>query len=382
MARKQATTRIPSPDEVKFWVAFNRIPGVGTKRYQAMLARFGSLAEAWKATRSELKEAGLDQRTVRVIAEERANIEPDAEWERLQKIGVRTLTWNDPPYPALLKEIDDAPPLLYVKGDLTPQDDLSVAVVGTRRATPYGRQVAEEMSFQLAANHITIISGLARGIDAIAHRSALQAGGRTLAVLACGLDLIYPPEHKKLASEIIERGALISEQPLGAQPRGDFFPRRNRILSGMSLGVLVVEGDLKSGALITADFANDQGREVFAVPGSVLSTQSRGTNLKIQRGEAKLVLQVDDILDELNLQTAPQQIEMIELNPATDTEAELLRHISREPVHIDEVCRQSGLPVSTVSSLLAMMELKGLVREIGSKAYVRARETAAPYRSG
>lgn len=150
----------------------------------------------------------------------------------------------------------------------------------------------------------------------------------------------------------------------------------------MSLGVLVVEGDLKSGALITADFGNDQGREVFAVPGSVFSTQSRGTNLKIQRGEAKLVLKVDDILEELNLQTAPQQIEMIELNPATDTEAELLRHISREPVHIDEVCRESGLPVSTVSSLLAMMELKGLVREIGSKAYVRARETTASYGSG
>jgi DNA processing protein len=382
MAPKQAKTPTTSPDEAKFWVAFSRIPGVGTKRYQALLARFGSLAEAWNATRSELKEAGLDQRTVRAIADERVNIEPDAEWERLEKAGVRTLTWNDAAYPSRLKEIDDAPPLLYVKGDILPQDELSVAVVGTRRATPYGRQVAEEMSFQLAANHITVVSGLARGIDAIAHRSALQAGGRTLAVLACGLDLIYPPEHKKLASEIIERGALISEQPLGTQPRGDFFPRRNRILSGMSLGVLVVEGDLKSGALITVDFANDQGREVFAVPGSVFSTQSRGTNLKIQRGEAKLVLKVDDILEELNLQTAPQQIEMIELNPATDTEAELLRHISQEPVHIDEVCRESGLPVSTVSSLLAMMELKGLIREIGSKAYVRARETAASYGSG
>jgi len=193
--------------------------------------------------------------------------------------------------------------------------------------------------------------------------------------------MVYPPEHKKLASEIAERGALISEQPLGSQPRGDFFPRRNRILSGVSLGVLVVEGDVKSGALITANFANDQGREVFAVPGSVFSTQSRGTNLKIQRGEAKLVIKVDDILEELNLQTAPQQIEMLELSPATDTEAELLRHISREPVHIDEVCRESGLPISTVSSLLAMMELKGLVREIGSKAYVRAREAPASYGS-
>jgi DNA protecting protein DprA len=382
MARRQKKTSATDADEAKFWVAFSRIAGVGTKRYEAMLARFGSLAEAWRATRSELKEAGLDQRTVRQIADERPNIDPDVEWQRLETARVRAITWDDPAYPARLREIDDAPPLLYIRGELMAQDELAVAVVGTRRPTPYGRQVAEEMSYQLAGNLVTVVSGLARGIDGIAHRAALQAGGRTLAVMACGLDMVYPPEHKKLASEISERGALISEQPLGSQPRGDFFPRRNRILSGMSLGVLVVEGDVKSGALITANFANDQGREVFAVPGSVFSTQSRGTNLKIQRGEAKLVINVDDILEELNLQTAPQQIEMLELSPATDTEAELLRHISREPVHIDEVCRESGLPISTVSSLLAMMELKGLVREIGSKAYVRAREAAASYGSG
>jgi DNA processing protein len=381
MGRRQKKTSATDADEAKFWVAFSRIAGVGTKRYEAMLARFGSLAEAWRATRSELKEAGLDQRTVRQIADERANIDPDAEWQRLEAACVRAITWDDPAYPARLREIDDAPPLLYLKGDLVTQDELAVAVVGTRRPTPYGRQVAEEMSYQLAGNLVTVVSGLARGIDGIAHRAALQAGGRTLAVMACGLDIVYPPEHKKLASEIAERGALISEQPLGSQPRGDYFPRRNRILSGISLGVLVIEGDLKSGALITANFANDQGREVFAVPGSVYSTQSRGTNLKIQRGEAKLVTKIEDILEELNLQTAPQQIEMLELSPATDTEAELLRHMSREPVHIDEVCRESGLPISTVSSLLAMMELKGLVREIGSKAYVKAREAAASYGS-
>jgi DNA processing protein len=381
MARRQKKVSATEASEAKFWVAFSRVPGVGPKRYEAMLARFGSLAEAWRATRSELKEAGLDQRTVRQIADERPSIDPDVEWQRLEAARVRAITWDDPAYPARLREIDDAPPLLYLKGDLVTQDELAVAVVGTRRPTPYGRQVAEEMSYQLAGNLVTVVSGLARGIDGIAHRAALQAGGRTLAVMACGLDMVYPPEHKKLAAEIAERGALISEQPLGSQPRGDYFPRRNRILSGISLGVLVVEGDLKSGALITANFANDQGREVFAVPGSVYSTQSRGTNLKIQRGEAKLVTNIEDILEELNLQTAPQQIEMLELSPATDTEAELLRHMSREPVHIDEVCRESGLPISTVSSLLAMMELKGLVREIGSKAYVRAREAAASYGS-
>jgi DNA processing protein len=346
-----------------------------------MLGRFGTLAEAWRAGRSELKEAGLDSRTVRQITEERQNIDPDTEWARLENANVQALTWNDPAYPSRLREIPDPPPVLYAKGELSPRDDMSVAVVGTRRPTPYGRQVAEELSYQLAANRITVVSGLARGVDGIAHRAALQAGGRTVAVMACGLDMVYPPEHKKLATQIFENGALLSEQPLGVQPRGDFFPRRNRILSGISLGVLVIEGDEKSGALITANLANDHGREVFCVPGSIFSTQSRGTNLKIQRGEAKLVLNVDDVLEELNLKAAPQQIAMIELSPATDTEAELLRHISKEPVHIDEVCRDSGLPASTVSSLLAMMELKGLVKELGAKSYVRAREAAASYGS-
>jgi DNA processing protein len=196
--------------------------------------------------------------------------------------------------------------------------------------------------------------------------------------MACGLDMVYPPEHAKLAREITENGAVLSEQPLGTQPRGDYFPRRNRILSGLSLGVLVVEGDIKSGAMITAKMALDQNREVFAVPGSIFSPQSRGTNELIKSG-AKLVASVDDILDELNLTAVPQQVELQEALPATDTEADLLRHISKEPVHIDEVCRESGLPASTVSSLLAMMELKGLIRDVGSRAYVRAREQRVPY---
>lgn len=381
MPRNEKTTPATDPSEARFWVAFSLIPGVGTQRVRAMLARFGTLSEAWRATRTDLAEAGLDARTVRQIADERGNIDPDAEWARLEQEKVQALTWDDPAYPPRLREIADPPPVLYARGELSPKDDLSVAVVGTRRPTPYGRQVAEEMSHQLASRRITVVSGLARGVDGVAHRAAISAGGRTLAVLACGLDMVYPPEHKKLAAEIAEHGALLSEQPLGVQPRGDFFPRRNRILSGMSLGVLVVEGDVKSGALITANLANDQGREVFCVPGSIYSTQSRGTNLKIQRGEAKLVLSVEDVLEELNLQAAPEQIAMIELSPATDTEAELLRHISREPVHIDEVCRDSGLPASTVSSLLAMMELKGLVKDMGSKSYVRAREAAASYES-
>lgn len=382
MSLKSASEPSPaatSAGDVKFWVAFNRVPGIGRVRYQALIDRFGTLADAWIAGRGDLKAAGLEDHVVRAIVNERPNIDPDDEIGQLHKAGVRPLTWNDPAYPRLLKEIDDPPPVLYVKGELKDVDEWSVSVVGTRRPTPYGRQVAEEMSHQLSGNGITITSGLARGVDAIAHRTAIEAGGRTIAVLACGLDLVYPPEHNKLAAQIAENGALVSDYPLGTQPRGDYFPRRNRILAGMSLGVLVVEGDLKSGALITARIAVEQNREVFAVPGSIFSPQSRGTNTIIGRGEAKLVQKIDDVLEELNLTMVPQQQQMQEIAPATDTEADILRHISLEPVHVDEVCRQSGLPVSTVSSLLAMMELKGLVKQLAPMAYVRAREVRAPY---
>jgi DNA processing protein len=368
-----------APDELKYWVAFNRIPGIGRARFSLLRDHFGRLGEAWKASPGDLRAAGLDQRLVGLVEAERLKIDPDAEMERLERHAVTALTSDDTTYPVRLKEIYDPPPVLYVRGNLSGGDEWSVAVVGTRRPTPYGRQVAEELAYVLAGTGVCVTSGLARGVDAIAHRAALAAGGRTVAVLACGLDIVYPPEHAKLAREIMERGALVSDYPLGTQPRGDYFPRRNRIMSGMSLGVLVVEGDVKSGALITARLALDEGREVFAVPGSIFSPQSRGTNVLIQAGNAKLVSRVEHILEELNLTMVPQQIEMKELMPATDTEAALLRHISKEPVHVDEVCRQSGLPVSTVSSVLAMLELKGLVRQMGPMAYVRARETQASY---
>ncbi len=368
---EMAPKRPQNASDVPFWVAFNRIPGLGSKRYQALLGRFGSLSEAWRATRSELKEAGLTDSVVRSIMDGREVIEPEAEMERLQEAGVRALTWDDPVYPAMLREIDDAPPVIHVRGEIRE----------ARRPTPYGKQVAEELTYQLSSNGVCIVSGLARGIDGIAHWAALTAGGRTLAVLACGLDITYPPEHKRLAEEIAANGALISEQPLGTEPRGDFFPRRNRILSGLSLGVLLVEGGTKSGGLITANCALDQGREVFATPGSIFSSQSQGTNLKISKGEAKLVQRVEDILEELNLTMIPQQLEMQQLSPATDTEAEVLRYITKDPVHIDAVCRESGLAAATVSSVLTMMELKGLVRDIGSKSYVRAREAREEYAS-
>jgi DNA processing protein len=364
--------------DLKYWVALNRIPGLGRVRYSLLENHFPSMEEAWRAGVSELKAAGLDARLAARIASERASIDPDAEMERLARNKVAAHTWHDDAYPARLKEIYDRPPLLYIRGELGEASEWCLGVVGTRRPTAYGRQVAEELTDGLARNGLCVVSGLARGIDAIAHRTTLDAGARTVAVLACGLDMVYPREHTALAKEIIERGALISDYPLGTQPRGDYFPRRNRIMSGVSMGVLIVEGDVKSGAMITAKLALEQDREVFAVPGSIFSVQSRGTNWLIQQG-AKLVLSVEDVLEELNLKSVPQQMEMREIIETTDTETALLRHISREPAHVDEVCRDSGLPVATVSSVLAMLELKGLVRQMGPMSYVRVREAQAGY---
>jgi DNA processing protein len=363
-------------DDLKYWVALARIPRVGRARITLLERHFGRLAEAWEADAAELRAAGLDRGTITTIVAERSRISPDLEMERLARASVQALAWHDPAYPPKLKEIYDLPPVLYVRGQLTPADEWAVAVVGTRRASVYGRQAAEEFAFGLARNQVTVVSGLARGIDSIAHRAALQAGGRTIAVLACGLDLVYPPEHLRLAQEIAENGALISDYPLGTQPRSEYFPRRNRIMSGVSLGVLVVEGGEASGALITARQALEQNREVFAVPGSIYSPGCRGTNKLIQDGEAKLVSTVQDVLVELNLTMATYQMEMKELVPVDDTEAALLKYLSAQPIHIDEVRRTSGLPIAAVSSALAMLELKGKVRQVGRMNYVRVRETA------
>jgi DNA processing protein len=368
-----------SLDELKFWVAFSRIQRVGAVRAGLLETRFGSMERAWHAPGSELGAAGLDRGTVTSIVESRLKIDPDAELDRLLKAGIKAYTWNDPEYPARLKEVDDRPPVLYVRGELLPEDEWAVAVVGTRRATPYGRQAAEHFSTELAGHKITIVSGLARGIDAVAHRAALNAGGRTIAVLACGLDIVYPPEHVKLAQEVTLNGALISDYPVGTQPRSEYFPRRNRILSAVSLGVLVVEGDVDSGALITARVALDQNREVFAVPGSIYSPTYRGANKLIQEGEAKLVTKAADILEELNLSMATQQLELREVGPSDPTEAALLQLLSGQPIHIDDVQRASGLPIAAVSGALALLELKGAVKQVGPMSFVRAREVALKY---
>jgi len=360
-------------------VGFNRIPGIGRVRLSQLENCFGSLSDAWKAAPAQLRDAGLDSKSVRSITSYRPKIALDSEMEKLDRYGVTVVTFRDPGYPSRLKEIYDYPPLLYIRGRLLPEDEWCLAVVGTRRATIYGKQVTEEIVTDLAQNKITIVSGLARGIDTVAHRSALEAGGRSIAVFACGLDIVYPGENADLARRIQQRGALVSEYPLGTKPRAEYFPRRNRIMSGISLGVLVVEAGETSGAMITANLALEQNREVFAIPGSILSNASRGTNHLIQEG-AKLVRDHRDILEELNLTAVAYQMEMKEVIPPSDIESLILKQLGAEPTHIDEVCRSSKLPVSTVSSTLAMMELKGLVKQVGAMNYALARETREEYK--
>ncbi len=368
-----------SREDIRYWVGFSLIPGIGRVRFSQLESYFGNLEDAWKATPEALKKSGLDGGSIRAIASWRPKISLEDEMEKLDRYGIKILTCRDADYPARLKEIYDYPPLLYIRGSLLPEDEWCLAVVGTRRASVYGRQVTEEIAADLAQSKITIVSGLAKGIDTIAHNSALTAGGRSLAVFACGLDSVYPAENTELARRIMQQGALISEYPLGTRPRAENFPRRNRIMSGLSLGVLVVEAGETSGAIITANLALEQNREVFAVPGSILSPSSRGTNRLIQEG-AKLVRGYKDILEELNLMTVAHQMEIREFLPPTDTESLLLKQLSAEPVHIDEVCRLSSLPISTVSSTLAMMELKGLVKQVGAMNYTLAREAREEYR--
>ncbi|UCH43383.1 MAG: DNA-processing protein DprA [Dehalococcoidales bacterium] len=364
--------------DIKYWVGFSRIPGIGRVRLAQLENYFGSLSDAWKATPGQLRQAGLDSKSIRSITSYRSKVSLDSEMEKLDRYGVSAVTFHDPAYPARLKEIYDYPPLLYIRGSLLPEDEWCLAVVGTRRATIYGKQVTEELVTDLAQSKITVVSGLARGIDTVAHRSALEAGGRSIAVFACGLDIVYPGENADLARRLQEHGALVSEYPLGTKPRAENFPRRNRIMSGMSLGVLVFEAGETSGAMITANLALEQNREVFAVPGSILSNASRGTNHLIQEG-AKLVRDYRDILEELNLTAVAYQMEMKEVMPPSDIESLLLKHLGAEPTHIDEVCRSSKLPVSTVSSTLTMMELKGLVKQVGAMNYALAREMREEY---
>jgi DNA processing protein len=365
--------------EKRYWVGFNLVKGIGAVRLQALRAHFGDLALAWQAPLDAIQAAGLSLKLAERVVQIRANVDLEKYMARVAAQGIQILTWEDELYPQRLKEIDQPPPVLYVRGELTNEDAWAVAVVGTRRVTAYGRQVAEELAAYLASNGITVISGLARGVDAIAHQSALKAGGRTIAVLGCGVDRIYPPEHTQLAARITASGALISDYAPGTPPDAANFPPRNRIISGMSMATVVVEAGETSGALITAQFAVDQGREVFAVPGNILAAQSKGTNRLIAQG-AHPMLSSRDVLEVLNLRRVTEQREVRKILPGNEIEAKLLSVLTHEPLHMDDIRNQTGLPIERVSATLVMMELKGLVRQVGGMNYVAVREEQADYK--
>lgn len=366
-----------------YWVGFNLVKGIGAVRLKALLDHYGSLEAAWKAPAEALRAGGLPPKTLENLLKVRRDCDLELILKNLERQEIQVMTWEDETYPRRLREIDQPPPVLYVRGAILPEDEWSVAVVGTRRVTAYGRQVAEELAVFLAQQGITVVSGLARGVDRIAHEAALKAGGRTLAVLGSGVDRIYPPEHTKLAEQMARQGAVVSDYAPGTPPDSVNFPPRNRIISGLTLATVVVEAGETSGALITASFAANHGRDVFAVPGGIYAPQSKGTNRLIRDG-ARPLLRFEEILEDLQLELGQvvQKQSARELLPGDMFEARLLQVLADEPQHVDELCAQSGLPIEQVSATLTVMELKGMVRQVGGMNFSLIRENSADYQTG
>jgi len=360
-------------EDKKYWIGFNLVKGIGSVRFEQIRSYFGDLSTAWHAPAEIFQEVGLPAGVLKNLLQLRREVDINRYYENILNQDVAVLTLEDEDYPRLLRQIDQAPPVIYIKGELIPADEFSVAIVGTRRVTAYGQQVTRDTSLYLAGHGLTIVSGLARGVDGLAHQHALQAGGRTIAVLGSGVDVIYPPEHRRLAEAICENGAIISDYPMGTQPEGINFPPRNRIISGLSLATIVVEAGERSGALITADFAVDQGRDVFAVPGNVLSPASRGTNTLIQNG-AYTMVSPQDVLDVLNLTEVEEIKSAREVIPANTLEWKILQSLDYEPSHVDDICHAVGSPIEQVSAALTMMELKGMVQHVGGMRYAAVRE--------
>ena len=354
------------------WIGLSMVKGIGPVRFRRLVNHFGNARAALEATPAALEAAGLPPTVTRALLHLRHNLDLPRLWERWRQQDIDVLTWEDAAYPHRLKQTEHAPPVLYVRGRLTPEDDWAIAVVGTRKMSAYGRQVAEEVAGLLASHGVTVVSGLARGIDGAAHRSALRHNGRTVAALGSGVDTIYPPEHRHLAAQIVAHGALLSEYPPGTRAEALNFPPRNRIIAGLSIATVVVEAGRKSGALITAAFAADQGRDVFAVPGSIYAEQSRGTNWLLAQG-ARPLTAAEDVLEALDLGLLPQRQSARRTLPTTPEEERLLATLGNTPLHVDEISAQLGLPVSEVTATLTLMELKGLVQAVGGMQYVIAR---------
>lgn len=356
----------------------NLVPGIGPRLQQLLVARFDSPAGVFAASGSELSAVnGIGPKLLAAISETRQSDEAERELTRCRELGVEILHLDSPRYPPMLAEICDAPYVLYCRGEIVEQDQLAVAIVGSRRCTLYGRQQAERLAGALARAGMTVISGLARGIDAAAHRGALNAGGRTIAVAATGLAQVYPPEHVELAGDISQQGAIVTESPLHREPIPRLFPQRNRLISGLSLGVIVIEASQKSGSLHTARHAMEQGREVFALPGRIDSLASVGSHNLIRDG-ATLIRGVEDVLDELGPLTRPVQTETSEevrtpreltLN---DQERHVVNLIGSEPSHLDEIMRSTNLDPSRVLATLTVLEMKHLVRRLPGGYLVRS----------
>jgi DNA processing protein len=364
------------------YIALNMVDGVGPIRVRALLDRFGEPQAILTATKADLMQVeGVGDEVARSIMSWREKVDLDGELTRIEKAAVQVVTRDDPEYPKNLREVYDPPMILYVKGTLSERDALAIAIVGSRRTTLYGQDMARKLAYQLGRVGVTVVSGLARGIDTAAHKGTLQAKGRTVAVIGCGIDIVYPSENEKLAKEIVEKGgALVTEFPFGVKPDRQNFPMRNRIISGWSLGTVVVEANLKSGALITANQAAEQGRQVFAVPGRADSILSRGTNKLIKDG-AKLTEDAEDILGEFEYLLPKRATEPAEAasdgggtKPAlvlSDMEEKVMAHVGQEETAIDEVIRASGLTTACVSATLLSLEMKRLVRQLPGKLYVR-----------
>jgi len=358
--------------DLYYWVALRLAFGIGNINYKNLINHFQSPENVFKARPGELERVeGITARAVESIRNYKPDRAIDKELDLIDKKAVTVITLNDAAYPKNLRNIYDPPPFLYVKGALSSLDDTAFAIVGSRNASEYGMTATERISRELALRGLTIVSGMARGIDSCAHNGALAARGRTIAVLGSGIDVIYPPENRRLYESITGHGAVISEFPMGTKPNAYNFPARNRIISGLSLGVLVVEASLHSGSLITAQLALEQGRDVFAVPGNVHSYKSKGTH-KLLKDGARLVENAQDILDEIRVEVsaaAPGE-KLPDETPGLSSELQAVVQLLQEnPLHIDEIIVQTGYSSSQLSALLLDLELNGLIQQLPGKRF-------------
>jgi DNA processing protein len=355
---------------LRYYLGFSMINGIGPARLDRLIACCGTIEQAWHATLSDILAAGLERRFGEALITTRRTLDLDHELMLAERKGITMLCREDAEYPAALLHIPSPPPLIYFRGTILPGDAWSVAIVGTRSPTSYGREATQRLASELAAHGVTIISGLALGIDTIAHTATLEAGGRTMAILANGADLVYPERNLRLADRIRGQGCLVSEFPIGTRPLPQLFPVRNRLISGLARAVVVVEARMGSGALITVEYALEQGRDVFAVPGPIYSPASTGPHQLIRNG-AGIATCAADILEALGNSSYVAQHEARETLPEDPDERMLLGLLDQEAQHIDQLRRVSGWPIDRVSASLALLELKGFVRQTGPMVYIR-----------